>query len=891
MFQQMVGGRSSLQCLMYLLRTPSGQKHMFRLFSNHLQGPPPSFFVTVLRPPATDRIRACQFQDFSPCLSRFYSSQQFLTSLTDQIQDGSLPLTEFPKKLEDLLDKVYLEFSSVPWIHYHNQPIALMQLLINEKVDEFMAPIQDQPHFHLLLEYLENNLPFISDELIPRCLYCMLFLGVDKTSSLIHKMIFRLHETRFVMDMKNIATITECLRIFPRGDFKIWAKISDWNVTNIENEEYRASVDVHDLSRTIINMRQLSSSQRLHSAVMLTKEIVDREQESLSMLQLGSVLRLYRHLAFHIPVENREDIMKHVQQVINLVIEKLPNFECHNFADICHMLKVMNFYPQKLMHKFQERALEIFDSRTVKVSELVNLCYVFDKNISLGTRHKVESALFQNMHQADILLISNIADVLTDIDCTNNDLIRRYQETVLENIDGIQKYITRFYKVFRFLNRCRIMDSEMESAYYNEVIKLLNSQQGLSVWTICTLTSFLLPISKPVIPNVLLDKLLRIIPQCEINNLALILFGLNRMKKPWIRQMYSQVLQLQTALHQNLNTQLHKVTAIDPLIQMIQVLYLKSERRELVLLDNIMETLGTLTHTLSMRHFRNIVSLFSQLRYCSPQIMNDLTKFTLNNHEDINFQDFSNFIRVMSFIGFQPDSFEDFQDVCIKMLDKHIMETSLPKQLRFTLDLCQMQIYPDHWLSSIFTLKYIEMIDNHIETNKESRNILQRILMMLNRNTVLDCPHLDIPWFHEDYCQKNIVAVKGNPSWMHNEVHSALQEVVGGENFFQSFVYTPYYFLLDYEVILDQAKKAINPTIANIVKPQDVGYQRVAILVLQENRFSLNSRHLLGPTQVLVRHIEILGYKTVMIPYYEWNSMALTEWAEKVKYLQKKIFS
>lgn len=169
------------------------------------------------------------------------------------------------------------------------------------------------------------------------------------------------------------------------------------------------------------------------------------------------------------------------------------------------------------------------------------------------------------------------------------------------------------YIHFSFLSRCRIMDSEMESAYYNEVLKLLNSQQGLSVWTICTLASFLLPISKPVIPNILMDKLLRIIPQCEINNMALILFGLNRMKKPWIRQMYSQVLQLQTALHQNMNTQLHKVTTIDPLVQMIQVLYLKSERRELVLLDNIMDTLSTLTHTLSKRHFRNIVSLFSQV--------------------------------------------------------------------------------------------------------------------------------------------------------------------------------------------------------------------------------------------------------------------------------------
>ena len=255
------------------------------------------------------------------------------------------------------------------------------------------------------------------------------------------------------MNMKNLATLTECLRIFPRGDFNLWQRISSWIGSNLEDENYRMSINLHDLSRTIINMRQLSSTHRLKSAFMLTKDIVKQEQKSLSMLQLGSALRLFRHLSYHIPAESRKDIQESVQYITTLVIEKLPEFECHNFADICHMLKVMNHYPQVLMHRLQKRALDIFNSRPIKISELVNLCYVFDKNISLTTRHKIESALFQDMHQADVLLLSNIADILSDIDCTNTDLIGLYQEMVLENINSIQKYITRFFKVFRFLNR------------------------------------------------------------------------------------------------------------------------------------------------------------------------------------------------------------------------------------------------------------------------------------------------------------------------------------------------------------------------------------------------------------------------------------------------------
>ena len=103
-----------------------------------------------------------------------------------------------------------------------------------------------------------------------------------------------------------------------------------------------------------------------------------------------------------------------------------------------------------------------------------------------------------------------------------------------------------------------------------------------------------------------------------------------------------------------------------------------------------------------------------QLRYDSPRILNDMTKYAIDHHEDMNFQDFNNFVHILSFIGYQPECFDVFQDVCIKMLDKHIKQAPLQRQLRFTLDLCKMQIFPDHWLSSIFTLNYIEVIDDHI---------------------------------------------------------------------------------------------------------------------------------------------------------------------------------
>ena len=165
MFLQLAGRSNSIQFLWQLVRPSNTQPHLYHLFHNRLQVRHHALLFSIL--PATQRIPAREFQELVPCKSRCYSSQQHLAMLADQIQEGSLLLPELPEKMTGLVDNVYAEFSKVPWVHYHNQPLALMQLLINEKLDEFMSPIRDQPQFNSLLQFIDDNLPSISDELLP----------------------------------------------------------------------------------------------------------------------------------------------------------------------------------------------------------------------------------------------------------------------------------------------------------------------------------------------------------------------------------------------------------------------------------------------------------------------------------------------------------------------------------------------------------------------------------------------------------------------------------------------------------------------------------------------------------------------------------------------------
>ncbi|XP_029636426.1 FAST kinase domain-containing protein 1, mitochondrial [Octopus sinensis] len=815
------------------------------------------------------------------------SSVQILEETRSLIQDKDFDALH--ETLKVLPKQIFSELHTVPWLHHHNQPIAMMQLLLNNKSDLYLGPIKKDPAFINILQFIDQNLEQIPDEHIPGYFHGFLFLGTDCTSPIIHKLLHRLQDSKEYLNLNDTALICEALRIFPRGDFKVWSRVLKsldiiFKQTDISSPDF----DVYNLSRTITNIRHISTSEKLNTVLNLTHQVILNNGENLNILQLGSCLRMYRHLSFLVSPYYRDGNKENANCIVDLLIPKLPMLTCANFADVCHVMKVMGIYDESTSRKFQKRALEILHSETLKISELVNLCYAFNYMLMHNDRYKVESALYKDLSDADVLLLSNIADILIDIKCNNSDLITYYFEMIKQHIDNLKNYVTRFFKVFRFVNRNQI--SHQDSFLFQEILNLLNSQQGLSVWTISTLSSFLLPQCKPVIPELLMNKLLAIIPQSGINDVALILSGINKMKRPWVRQMYQQVLQLQTALYQNVEGRLDEVQNIDVLIQMIQVLYVKNEIKETVLLENLMKRITDFMDSLNLKQFRYILNLLFQVKYIQPDVLNKMTEYLLNHEDKVNFSDFSNFVRVISHLGFHPKQFNEFESLCERQLERHIMKAELPRQLMFTNDLCKLQIFIDRWLSQLFSYEFIEKIDEYIDSHPQSQRNIKTSLMLLNRCVVLECPHLDIPWFHEEFCQKTMSRDKYNESWIHQEIESALTEALGSSKFYRASAFTPYFFVLDFECLLDVDKKPINISLANELHIQEEGYQRVAICIQLEKYFSVNSRNLLGSHQMKQRQLEILGYKTVEIPFFEWNSMALSDWPEKVEYLSKKIF-
>lgn len=95
-------------------------------------------------------------------------------------------------------------------------------------------------------------------------------------------------------------------------------------------------------------------------------------------------------------------------------------------------------------------------------------------------------------------------------------------------------------------------------------------------------------------------------------------------------------------------------------------------------------------------------------------------------------------------------------------------------------------------------------------------------LMELNRAVCLECPEFQVPWFHERYCQHlqkkgeqsepclffcfllkcikhflcKHVLVNGSVSPVQQQIHTMLGGVLGGINFVQAAVITPYFYTI-----------------------------------------------------------------------------------------------
>ncbi|XP_017497240.2 FAST kinase domain-containing protein 3, mitochondrial isoform X1 [Manis javanica] len=209
-----------------------------------------------------------------------------------------------------------------------------------------------------------------------------------------------------------------------------------------------------------------------------------------------------------------------------------------------------------------------------------------------------------------------------------------------------------------------------------------------------------------------------------------------------------------------------------------------------------------------------------------------------------------------------------------------------PKTLLKLLHSCSLiECHPVNFMAKIFSPYFLQQLQGE-ESCLDRVCLVQ--LTQLFLTSVLECPFYKGPKLLPQFQVKSFLT----PCYsletpvdfqLYKSVMFGLIDLLGGRMYFASKVLTPYCYTIDVELKLDEEGFVLP------FKVHEDVHKRVALCIDGPERFCLNSRHLLGKEAIKQRHLHLLGYQVVQIPYYEIEMLKSKH--ELVEYLQTKLFS
>ncbi|XP_033841570.1 FAST kinase domain-containing protein 3, mitochondrial [Periophthalmus magnuspinnatus] len=208
-----------------------------------------------------------------------------------------------------------------------------------------------------------------------------------------------------------------------------------------------------------------------------------------------------------------------------------------------------------------------------------------------------------------------------------------------------------------------------------------------------------------------------------------------------------------------------------------------------------------------------------------------------------------------------------------------------PRTLLNVLHSCILvERFPVNFVSKVFSSYFLQQLQE--QGTGIDRYVLAQ-LTQLYMTMKLECPFYEGPQLLPQYRVKSFLMPGHSletPVDVHlyNSVKTGLVDLLGARSYFGSKVLTPYCYTLDVEIKLDE-EGFVLPASHN-----DEVFKRIALCIDGQKRYTSNKRQLLGKEATKQRHLRLLGYDIIQIPFYEFDK--LRNKTSVVEYLHQKIF-
>lgn len=488
--------------------------------------------------------------------------------------------------------------------------------------------------------------------------------------------------------------------------------------------------------------------------------------------------------------------------------------------------------------------------------------------------------------------------------------IKRAPVTYLGFEDSIRRKVYQKYMYFNNNLGGTYRNFSLEKVMSSLLLEDIYSQTGLIPSRLASMSSFLMAYNNNKgIPEEVVDKILKCGPQFSILDVLNLSRGIQIALALNLKNIQRRSMEQITAVSRMLDgcAEEHLKTAESLLdVTNITRAYLcRHGSSRTFLFDKLISALIPRLHELNSRRVKDICFAIYNTKYMAPEVLDALAQYVVDNEEHILADTMDHVLNCLYNLGYYPAAGEHFFSTCTTIILNEGRRLKGLNILNMCLALNMYGHLTSKLIHNIFNVTFLDQLDEEISECYSKATYPSRVrytLMDLNRAVCIDHPEEKIPWFHEKYCEELLQTVPVPNSVFNSEVHQALSHLVGGPNVLRANVKAPYYYLLDFEFLLDKGNRAVpvneyiplkeqTNTHQNIGIETTTGYRRVAVLLRKENAYCVNSRQLLGRHKMERRHLEILGYTVKEVPHYMWYSMAHATYEDKILYLKDIIYS
>ncbi|KAM5151879.1 FAST kinase domain-containing protein 1, mitochondrial [Mantella aurantiaca] len=749
---------------------------------------------------------------------------------------------------------------------------------VNPKDLRSAEHIRKHPEFLLLCGIVEKNIDLIDDRELVNILKIVESFQVNAHCSLVQQLVIEGWRRLQRLDLNSLSTFAACLRRQNMSSSPLMGQIAsivDHHLDDIE--------DPGTLSSFICSLHSVISSS-------LRERMVNKTESNLEKLNASHL----EHALELVEVLSRNKYKRSM-------LMKCDRFFCKNVdaLDLQTTCSVMRAYSGEFSVVAKVKLMEEVE-RCDHPDTFADLFAALSTIVDFKVNERLEMKLLNFVDELSLSKLQDVLKTMAYMTCTNTELNQR-----------VCSQLQTHLKFCSSEQLCSITEAVVTLGFrddsLNANLKMQFKRRILSSFlpndVVQNIKAMSL-LSPSLIDEVILLKLIDIIAQIKFHNLSLVTSAL------------TQLLQTTNTPHKNIllnllwklkSLKLERIDEARNLDSLLIVLKGKEapSQMDMILIQAVFNKCQHFIHQLSWQNIAQFSTLLFRIDApCSP-FMDRIAAVTVDNLDMISASALYPILRVFNYMNYKPPQEKNFFNACIQHLITNMDTLSPPILILTAYGLAVSGYFPKEFMKEIFSTNFLLRLDAQLNViHFNARKVISHTLMLLNRAVCIEHPEYGVPWFHEQYCQQ--LQAQTKVTKLHWQIHQLLGKIFGGTNYIKMFVWTPYYYCVGFEYILDKEGNPIayveedtlssdSPSMCDSQlqknEPQLEGAQRVAVDFLFNSACLRNSPNVKGRHAMKKRHLEILGYHVIQVPFYEWhfaNHDSTDSWTD---YFRKKLIA